>query len=391
MNKKMLLLLLFMLLSLHSYSDVSLSPIEECCSDIVFQLSEQTKILSEQTLAIQNNTLKIEEINTQLDILPKIGLANIGKTPPLPSNKIFGMPENLAIILIPALITLLVFFCGELIKWYSKQKAIQNETRSYRTTILNWIDLINEPIQKQIDSCNKLSTDIADSPDIHPERFEYQKMLADKIDSISIDRFITTFMINSTSPEKDAQNDKMTYNLVSQFDFIKSIESNLSETYKSFQIQTLALMDDWNKEFMRLSDLTSNWTIEIIDKEHPYFSFHESVIHITTNYMAKAQNGENRTLDSFNNLIIPLSQLVNDELKVNIKNEYAFEMSSILQQFRIIDKKWKSNIKGYSPVFSGIATSISNSYNSLLNAKQYFEDKTNVKDIFRIRSHKSES
>lgn len=163
----------------------------------------------------------------------------------------------------------------------------------------------------------------------------------------------------------------------------------MSETYKNYQNQTLDLMDEWNKEFMKLNDLTSNWTIKITDLDHPYFTFHKSVMYIATNYMRTNQNGENTTADAFNNLIKPLIDITNNELDVNIENEYAFEMSSILQLFIIIERKWNTNIKEYNLVFSGIATSVNNSYSSLLNAKRYFEEKTEVKDLCCIKSYRT--
>ncbi|MDF9830164.1 hypothetical protein [Parabacteroides sp. PF5-6] len=382
--RKISILIFCLFLTSYSYSDVSRSPVEECCSDIVFQLNEQNKILSEQTVAIQNRTFETNEINTYLSKLSDLMLSQKEDISSIPKNKILGIPENLAIILFPALITLMIFFLGEILKWYRKQEMKRNETKEYREVILNWIDLINNPIQKQIEACDKIAVDILNSQNIHPERMEYRKMLADKIDSIGVDRFINTFMINSTAPKSDAKNDKMTYNLVSQFNFLKSIEPNLSETYKEYQVQTLALMDEWNSEFMKLNDLTSSWAVKAKNKSHPYFVFNSNVAKIVNGYILKSQQGENNTVNTINNLISPLTALTNDELANNLENEYAFEMSSILQQFRIIDKKWNINVKGYSYLFSGMAKSINNSYSTLLDAKKYFKNETEVKGVLSI-------
>jgi len=303
----------------------------------------------------------------------------------LESSDIWGMPESLARIAIPAVITLSVFIIGQIIVWYRSQIAIQNETNNYRTIILNWIDLIKTSVEKQVASCNELSVNIANSQDIHPERFEYTKMLAEKADSIGVDRFIATFMINSTHSKVDNKNDKMTYNLISQFNFLKSIEPNIATTYSNYQSQILELMSEWNTIFMKLDELTSNWTTQITDPNHPYLAFHREVVKISNNWIQNAPNGRSTMVYSMENLITPLTTLTAEELAQNINNEYAFQMSAILQQLRIIDLKWRTNIDGNSRLFADIATSISNSYTSLINAKQYFKQETKAKNIFEVR------
>ncbi len=309
---------------------------------------------------------------------------NIPSSPVIENSDIWGMPESFARIIIPAIITLFVFVVGQIIVWYRSQAAIQNETKNYRTIILNWIDLIKTTVEKQAKSCTELSGNIANSQDIHPERFEYSKMLAEKADSIGVERFITTFMINSTSPKKDAKNDKMTYNLISQFNFLKSIEPHIAFTYNSYQSQILELMHEWNVVFMKLDELTSDWTAKITSPENPYYTFHHEVVRISNDWIQGAPNGRSTMVYSMSNLITPLTDLTAEELNGNINNEYAFQMSAILQQLRIIDLKWRTNIEGNSKLFADLGTSISNSYLSLTNAKQYFEQKTKVKNIFSL-------
>ena len=71
-QKKIILLLLFAVFSITlCHSDVSLTPEQECCSDIIFQLNEQNKILSELTVSMQNNEIELRKIEAQLQLLPK--------------------------------------------------------------------------------------------------------------------------------------------------------------------------------------------------------------------------------------------------------------------------------------------------------------------------------
>lgn len=300
------------------------------------------------------------------------------------TTSFWGMPEGLARIVIPAGITLLVFILGQIIVWYRTQTAIQNEVKNYRDIILTWIDLIQKPVELQINSCIKLSENIINSQDIHPERFIANKMLAEKVDSIGIERYISTFMINTTIPREKNENDVMAYHLISQFNFLKSIEPIIADTYKNYQTQILELMNEWNIYFMKLDELVSNWS-KIISNNHPYFTFQQKIINTSNSWMKTAPNGRSTIVHSMNNLITPLSKIVEIELNTNIANDYAFQLSAILQQLRIVDLKWKTNIEGNSKLFEDIAISIGNSYRTLLNAKKYFKEKTNVKCIFSLR------
>jgi hypothetical protein len=81
----------------------------------------------------------------------------------------------------------------------------------------------------------------------------------------------------------------------------------------------------------------------------------------------------------------PLSGLVESELSGNNNNEYAFEISSVLQKIRILEKKWKTNIGGNAKLFDEYSESISKSYNALINARDYFNNKTKVSNIWRIK------
>ncbi len=136
---------------------------------------------------------------------------------------------------------------------------------------------------------------------------------------------------------------------------------------------------------MKLDELTLSWTPQITGSGHPYLAFHREVVKISNSWIQNAPNGRSTMVYSMANLITPLTTLTAEELTRNINNEYAFQMSAILQQLRIIDLKWRTNIDGNSRLFADTATSINNSYASLINAKQYFEQDTKVKSIFKVR------
>lgn len=304
-------------------------------------------------------------------------------------DTILLMPESLARILIPALITLIVFVVGQLIVWYRSQKIIQNETKTYKKIILGWADLIKTTIGQQVEECKGLSERIKNSENLIPEKFMMIKMLANKVDNISIDKYISTFLLNTTKPKNDEENknEKMTFNLISQYSYLTSIESNISETYESYQLEINKIMEEWNEKFYILTKIIDDWT-QKIKEEDDLFEFRQKVRQISVNWVNTAPNGRSTMIHSVNQLITPLSALVDEELKANMSNEYAYLLSETLQHLRIVDLKWKTCINGFSIVFHNIANDIEISLNALNEANVYFSTKTKTKNIFNIGESK---
>jgi len=131
-------------------------------------------------------------------------------------NKNIGSNSTLTPALISATVSFFVLILTLCFAWYSKKRDKQLEVYSYRNIILNWIELTSSTIKGQIQACKEFATKIEDSEIIHPEGLNHVHMLAEKVDAIGIDRFINTFIINTTHPSKN-DNNKMAFNLISQF------------------------------------------------------------------------------------------------------------------------------------------------------------------------------
>lgn len=304
-------------------------------------------------------------------------------------DTIFLMPESLLRILIPAVIALLVFIVGQLIVWYRNQKGIQNETKHYKRIILGWAELIKNPIEQQVAECRDLSDRIKISENLVPEKFNMVKMLANKVDNISIDKYISTFLLNTTNSknEDDYKNEKMTFNLISQYSYLSSIEGNISETYKSYQTEINKIMEEWNEKFYILTKIIDDWT-QKINEGDDLFDFRQNVRRISVNWVNTAPNGRSTMTYSMSQLVTPLSSLVDVELKSNMNNEYAYQLSETLQYLRIVDLKWRTCNNGFGIVFHNLAKNIETSLNALNEANEYFSTKTKTKNIFDIGESK---
>lgn len=299
------------------------------------------------------------------------------------SEKVFGLPESVASILIPALVSILIFVLGILISWMKRKHEKRQETISYRNVILNWIDQIETVVNQQIDYCNDFAKRVEGSETIYPERLSSNKLLVDKIIQIPIEKFIYAFVTNSSGNR--SKNYKMTFKLIGQFDFLNNIEKQIPEVHHSYQTQLLEIMEEWNKNFESFDNLVSNQTHKIsnthgsLDKT----SFHYKVLEIA-NMWYSSSGGSSQVTFTMTNLIEPLSEIIGPELKQTPDNKYAFDLSAILQNLRITYTKWQTLNSEFSISFRDIANKIGTSYSELKSSKSHFIDSTKVKNIFQL-------
>jgi hypothetical protein len=357
-----------------------------------------------------SDSLKIVELSNQLilqnqfsdslsianDSIAKVNLSlknsfdslNQQATTTLSETDVFGIPLDLARIFIPVIVTLLVFALGQFLVWLKGKYEKQNEVTSYRDLILGWINLIEQSVTQQVTTCRDFSTRLQGSEDIHPELFQYNKMLANKVDDFSVDVFVNTFVTNLKGIDNESENEKQKwcFNLISQFNYLKNIEEQIPTIYEKYHSQTFEIMDEWNTNFGKLDKIISEQS-RIINTtpNHPTVAFHGQVMGIANAWLTAAPNGRSSVTLTMTNLISPLSLAVRTELNANPSNEYAFNLSDILQTLRITHLKWETNKDGNVQVFQGLGIKIGEVLESLKSTRNNFTEKTLINSVFKIK------
>ena len=305
------------------------------------------------------------------------------KSKPTPVNEIFGMPESVARILIPALITIAIFLFTQLLAWLKRKFDKQREIKDYRSLFLKWINLIEPSVRLQINSCLDFSSRVVISKNIEPEILQYNKLLADKIESFSVDKYIQAFVINSTGDKEE--NYKGTVNLISQFNYLKNIETEIKDLYNTYHKQTFEIMDEWNANFKKLDELISLETKKFrTDEKYLFKEFHTNVVKLTQDWTKNASNGRSTVSETIEKLVLPLIELSNQEFYNHPENDYVFDLLERLQNLKMTHLKWSVNIKGNSAVFKNIGDNMNKSYESLIKSGEYFKTKTKIVKFWRI-------
>lgn len=103
-------------------------------------------------------------------------------------------------ILLPAIISILVFILGYFITSMLERRKLQKGRNLVRNTIVTWADSNSENLKKYVESIQELAEGIGNSDNISPQEFHIQFITIDVLSQFSIDRL--TDALVSGLPDK---------------------------------------------------------------------------------------------------------------------------------------------------------------------------------------------
>ena len=280
------------------------------------------------------------------------------------SHKVFGMPYDTASIVIPTFTSILVFVCGWIITVARERCKKRRELRQYRTAILKWIKLLEVSIKDQINQLKKLSEDICISKDLHPVSFVLIKTMANKINDISVERMLNSFVIGLKDKSFDNEATTHAYDIINRFDYLTTSEQDIMNKYKEYDFRCKSLIvnfDELWKQFLIQKDIMD------YNDNHGFNEIQELYIK-----WLKTKQRENN-FDLLRTVFI--EPLYNDLSEVNsqhVFSKYCQKMLDITKSILALLEEWNNVKKNYGQVFSDYAMNIEQSYETLVVAKDYF-------------------
>ena len=268
---------------------------------------------------------------------------------------------------------------------YLKKSSARNEINLYKELILNWIDLIQESIKNQIDALKDFGERIGNSYDIEAEKIELGQFHVKKLEDINLEKFANTFIINSTSIEPDANN-LMTFNLICNFSYLATIESEIKSYNDKYQEQMNLLIEEFDNLSNSFDNLNTQYDNKVgSDTFNPNYNFHMLVRGISMSYSLYSPVPPTHKI-YFSELINPLFEIVYENLTdVTKKCDYAYDMYTVILKLKNLESRWKKLISDNEKHFSGYSEKINESNNSLMDALNYFR-KTTVKGTWSIKA-----
>ena len=282
-------------------------------------------------------------------------------------NRILGMSQEAASIIIPTMASIIVFCIGVFIEKRREKKKEERERNKYKIAILDWIELLDKPIKTQIDQLKEFAHRISNATDLQPEALNFSKTMANKISDLSVEKIISTFVVKENNTHYDAS---QAYNIVSQFDFLSTCDDEIKEKYKEYHSRLIKLMEKWNTLWKEFENLKENGNS--IDSQNS--NVWRTVL--LTYKSWRDRYGQDGRID-YNiistELIIPLFNAIIQKRSEFPASELAEQFYEVLYPLYLLLNEWNVIKTGYSDVFYGIANRIEQSYSVLMEAKEHFE------------------
>lgn len=212
------------------------------------------------------NSINIEPISDLLFALNN-HLDTISQTLATP-NTVWGMSEGLARILIPSIVSLLVFVSGILINALTSR----NRVASFKETVLFWCKQLLPQIENQSKSMTEFSDNLSMMDELQGVQLKKHQLPVQQLAMISFDKFIHAFKFSTRLNNKElteeqrrkglANNgiDYYSHGLFSQFSYLDELHSRAFKEYDNYRNEVKYYIDEWNVAFQKVKD-SIDWIV----------------------------------------------------------------------------------------------------------------------------------
>lgn len=221
---------------------------------IMSTLTAETDYIRENTSNIQQVCDSIQNQLSTLSALDSIknSIESISCTLQAPSPTIWGMNEGLARIVIPTLVSILVFLSGVLVNWFSKNSTNRIKAISFKQSILYWCRKLIPTLEKQKLAIEQFAKEVSSLDEINTVSLSLYTIHFDQLNTIPLEKYIYAFKdtttINSKNKKQyDESTEYYTYGLIYQFTYISDLNNQIKTEYDIYLNKVKFYMDEWNK------------------------------------------------------------------------------------------------------------------------------------------------
>lgn len=283
-----------------------------------------------------------------------------------------GLSLEWGAILIPTFASIIVFLIGIIIDKLNEFCRKKRETKEFRDTLFKWIELTQKAVKGQIDILNGFSDAIEANTTLQNERLTLSRNMVDKLDIVNAKNLIKYLIFNSSKPQNDRRAECV-FNMISQIDFLGSLEPEIRKQYDSYQKESIALFDDWNSNIMSIQRLCAGkYSAEESDKMVEFISIVQK--------WAEQTSGDSEVNVS-QTMQLLMTPILNATKNHSFKQPGFEEVDLIKEnalQLKTVYDRWLSLSSGFSKVFREYARNANTALTVLMSSKNYFLDSTKV-------------
>jgi hypothetical protein len=296
--------------------------------------------------------------------------------------EILWMSKDLASIVIPAGITIVIFGIGLFATWYSEKCKRKAELESMKVVLTTWVTLLKSPVVQQAMNVRTFCQNLRQSVDIQPERMSINLLLASKLSSIELKELIQVIVVNSAGSDEDKAKDL--FSVVSQIEFINETEKIIPVAYETYNSHCLTLMEHWNILLDEFYAIRGNMIVQFGGTPgDPHHGLTHQFIHVATAFSNQFPQGATIT-DTDQHLLHPLMAHVMAFLVVNPGSPVANQLEHQIQRMRMIVNQKLVHFEGNAVVFYDLAIRLIFVYKTLVRATERIEDRP-LKSVLKIK------
>jgi len=294
---------------------------------------------------------------------------------PVPAAPYFS--DNVLKYLIPTSVTLFVFTLGLITQWWKANLERRRQYRQLKNLFINWVPNLRNPVYTYAGNCDDFSARLTASERLSAESMAFIPLNAAKLASIDINQLVKTFIYNSTGSQKE-NNDQLYY-MVSNLEYLDDLHPEMEAKYNEHYTGTNNLMNDWNAAFITLSDLQVKVFNDPMPKSAARTALENDLRNNVVNWTALSQANPQNTVITYNNLLVPNLQLLNNYFQQTLsEEEVVSDFTSALHQAAIIYRQCRAGNEGYATVFTNYGNKLRECYDKIQTSINYFEKETRI-------------
>ena len=238
---------------------------------------------------------------------------------------------------------------------------------------------MQQPVIKQIELLREFSDAVKTNKTLQNERLVFSRNMVGKIEIATAENIMNYLLFNSSKPKIDKRAENA-FNMISQIDFLKSLETEICKQYDAYQRESLALFSDWNNNIQQIQRLCSSNNSNKV-------GIMKDLTDILNNWKKDIQNDNAVDVTkAYEKLIVPIIERCEEH--VSGQSNYS-EVDGIKEGALILANvyaRWKSIAEGFSKMFADYAEYANNALMVLMESKKYFSENTKAKTVCTIKN-----
>lgn len=261
------------------------------------------------------------------------------------------MSEEMAAIVIPTAASIIVFILGYIINEIIDLCKEDSRKATARKSVLVWIDIVLDPLNKDITSVRKFAADCVDNKSIQQPVLNWLPLLGEKLEDVIDRQAIYAFLDDNPNG-----NQQSVFHLVTQSRFLTEIEKNIREHYDRYRADSKDLAEEWNRLYIDVTDRISNLVNHILMPNDPLGRF---LVDTMKKHQEVCKANPNNFAQAYESLIPALMGSAYSSRPEFVQIEQLAFMAEK------IHRQWLAYNVGYGQLFNGIADSLFQSFDIL--------------------------